>query len=168
MITATIKNFTESWITRSGTSTFNINWDCYDLEVKLSGIQQFDIHNAAEGLIEFDLDSSSSTFSVSHLCGVGGNLYNVPVPASNQRVWRLRKTSTYIAMYCEGREVGRFTRSTVWDSCSTAWSDLGRGLFFYDDDHATTHYRFVTSKFMTVDLALDLSFNDNRSKISLS
>ena len=134
------------WTSKGG--SFNVNFDQYDLELRLSGSQQFDMHNSKHYLIEFTLNSYDSAFNVVHMCS-GGRISNVPVPASNERIWRLRKTSSEMYLYCNEVLVGHFSRSSSWSCLSDDdWENFGQGLHFYDDDRATTHYRLVSSEYI--------------------
>ena len=141
-------HLTVAWTTVSGQSTFNIDFDLYDLEMMVSGNgdMQFDIHGTFGGHIEFNLNSYSSTFPIYMPCGGTSQISNVPVPATNVRVWRMKKTSTEVTLYCDDILVGHFSRSSSSLSClsDSTWNSFGQSFFFYDD--AVTHYRFVTSE----------------------
>ena len=138
-----------SWTSRTG-GTFHVYFDSQDLEILVSGERQLDIHNKYNGgdtgLIEFTLNSYSSSFSVSHMCS-GGTISNVPVPASSERIWRVSKTSSYVYVYCSGVLVGQFSRSSSWSCLSDdQWNNFGSYIYFYSDSHAVTHYRVISSK----------------------
>ena len=126
-----------------------MNFDNQDLEILVSGSRELDIHNqygGDTGLIQFTLDSSSSSFSVVHMCN-GGTISNVPVPASIERIWKISKTSSYVYVYCSGVLVGQFSRSGSWSCLSDdQWNNFGYQLYFYSDSYAVTHYRVISSK----------------------
>ena len=137
-------NVAVGWTTVSGHSTFDVDFDLYDLEMKVSGVRQFDIHGEnVPTHMEFNTDSYSSTFEFQKSCYTE-YISNVPVPASNERVWRMQKTSSELSLYCDEILVGSFSRSTSFNCLSDyQWSEYGRSLFFYDD--AVTHYRIISS-----------------------
>ena len=139
-------HLTVAWTAVSG--RFNIDFDQYDLEMMVSGVRQFDIHGAnIPRHMEFNTDSVSSTFAIEMPCSVSGYyISNVPVPASNERVWRLKKTSSQLLLYCEKILVGHFSRTSSSLSCLTddQWRHFGQNLFFNDD--AVTHYQLVLSE----------------------
>ena len=127
---------------------FNIDFDVYDLEMKVSGNgdMQFDIHGTFGGHIEFNLNSYSSTFPIYMPCGGTSQISNVPVPATNVRVWRMEKTSIVVTLYCDEILVGHFSKSSSTLSClsNDQWNSFGQNFQFVDD--AVTHYRFITSE----------------------
>ena len=137
-------NVAVGWTTVSGKSTFYVDFDLYDLEMKVSGVRQFDIHGSNfPGHMEFDTDSHSSTFHFQKSC-YSEYISNVPVPASNERVWRMQKTSSELSLYCDEILVGSFSRSTSFSCLSDyQWNNFGQDFFFYDD--AVTHYRIISS-----------------------
>ena len=114
----------------------------------MSGSKEFDLHTrygSGMYLIEFILNSYSSSFHVSHMCS-GGTITNVPIPASSQRVWKISKTSSYLYIYCSGVRVGRFSRSGYWSCMSDdAWNNFGKSLYFNSDSNGVTHYRRISS-----------------------
>ena len=137
-----------SW-TECSKNKFNVDFDRYDLEIQLSGSKQLDIHNnhggSDKGFIQFTLDSSSSSFTVSHMCD-GGTISNVPTPASNTRTWKIKKSSSYVYIYCSGVLVGKFSRSGSWSCLSDdRWNNFGSQLYFYSDSAASKYYRLVNS-----------------------
>ena len=136
-----------SW-TSCSQDTFNVYFNSQDLEILVSGSRELDIHNQYGGdtaLIQFTLNSYSSSFTVEHMCS-GGTITNVPVPASNERIWRISKTSSYVYLYCSGVLVGQFSRSGSWSCLSDdQWNNFGSQLYFYSDSSATNYYRIVSS-----------------------
>ena len=119
-----------------------MDFDNYNLEMKLSGTSHFDIHGGFS--LEFNLDSYNSQFGLSHVCTTS-YLTNVPVPASNERIWKFVKTSTHFHIYCDGIQVGSLSPSAI--CLESQWNSyIGRGLYFYSDDSATKYYRIVPSE----------------------
>ena len=139
-------HLTAAWITVSINSPFDIDFDHYDLEMKVSGVREIDIHSnyAFDGHIEFTIDSSSSTFYIAMPCG-SDRISNVPVPASNERDWRMTKTSIGLSLYCDEILVGYFSKSSSSLNCLSPdqWNNFGRGLMFVDS--AVTHYQLVST-----------------------
>ena len=150
-----------SW-TSCSESRFNVDFDRYDLEIEVSGSRHFDIHDDSRGLIEFDIDSSSDSFHVSHMC-TAGTLTNVPVPASNTRTWKITKTSSYVYIYCSGYLVGQFSRSSHWSCLSNdQWANFGRNFYFYSDSSGTNYYRLVsTSSKYVINIKHDIGSSKN-------
>ena len=113
----------------------------------MAGEGQFDVHSSGGFTLEFNLDSSSSSFLLYHICSNTVYLTNVPVPASNLREWKFVKTSTYFLIYCDGIYVGSMSQSDQCFSDSKWNSFLGRGLNFCCGDVVTKEYRIVPSEY---------------------
>ena len=130
----------------------------------MAGEGQFDVHSSGGFTLEFNLDSSSSSFLLYHICSNTVYLTNVPVPASNLREWKFVKTSTYFLIYCDGIYVGSMSQSDQCFSDSTWNSFLGRGLNFCCGDVVTKYYRIVPSEYICkVVLMLNfLNFSKNQ------
>ena len=128
------------WTQRSGKSTFYVNFELYDLEILVVGSKEFDLHTryggSDRGLIEFVLDSYSTSFPIAHMCNSDGQdpkgrISRVPVPASNQRIWRISKSSRYLYIYCDGVMVGQFYWRNYWGCLPyDVWNNVGNPLFF--------------------------------------
>ncbi|KAL5255600.1 hypothetical protein ACHWQZ_G010988 [Mnemiopsis leidyi] len=148
LITTRLVALAVSWSPCSE-NTFYVDFDRYDLEVILSGSKEFDLHrrygDSDTGLIEFFLDSSSSSFQVYHMCSAG-TITNVPVPASYERTWRISKTTSYVYIYCSGVLVGQFYRWSDWSCLSDdVWNNFGTYLYFNSDSAASSYYQIVTT-----------------------
>ena len=125
-----------------------IDFDNYDLEVKTWGGNgdEFDLHfkrsSGGDMHIDWHLNSYSSSFSMSRMCG-SGYLSNVPVPATSTRIWKFSKDSNYFYIHCDGRQVARISRYKLSCISDYDWRNLGRyhGIYFDGTDEVSRYYR---------------------------